>query len=78
MQNRSPFGVVFLIAVFLTSAVLLLEYCKPTVDKAVQKQEEYSYVGDSKCQNCHAREYDLWKTSDHFKAMLPASDSTVS
>jgi tetratricopeptide (TPR) repeat protein len=38
---------------------------------------ENTFVGDGQCQGCHVKEYADWKTSDHFKAMLPATDSTV-
>ncbi len=36
-----------------------------------------SFVGNESCQSCHAKEWNDWKVSDHFKAMLPATDSTV-
>jgi tetratricopeptide (TPR) repeat protein len=77
MQTNSPFRIVILITAFLTSAVIFLEYCKTADNKAEQNQAEYGYVGDSKCQSCHAKEFDLWKSSDHYKAMLPANDTTV-
>src|SRR5262245_47329183 len=35
------------------------------------------FVGDQKCQGCHLKEHEAWKTSDHYKAMLPPSESTV-
>lgn len=35
------------------------------------------YVGDLSCKSCHQREYSLWQTSDHFKAMQIPTDSTV-
>jgi len=38
---------------------------------------ENKYVGDDKCKTCHLRQWNDWEHSDHFKAMLPASDSTV-
>lgn len=36
-----------------------------------------AFVGDAPCQSCHAKETADWKASDHYKAMLPATDSTV-
>lgn len=36
-----------------------------------------TYVGDLTCKNCHQKEYDLWRSSDHFKAMQLPNDSTV-
>lgn len=35
------------------------------------------YVGDDQCKRCHTEEYHQWKESDHYKAMLPASDSSI-
>ena len=35
------------------------------------------FVGDAQCKSCHTTEYHQWKESDHYKAMLPASDSSV-
>jgi predicted CXXCH cytochrome family protein len=36
-----------------------------------------TYVGSTKCQSCHAKEFADWKKSDHFLAMQPANDSSV-
>ncbi|MBK9105374.1 MAG: hypothetical protein IPL92_12600 [Saprospiraceae bacterium] len=36
-----------------------------------------TYVGSINCKSCHAEAYTAWTSSDHFKAMLPANDSTV-
>jgi predicted CXXCH cytochrome family protein len=38
---------------------------------------ESKYVGDDKCKSCHLKQWNDWEHSDHFKAMLPANDSTV-
>jgi hypothetical protein len=35
------------------------------------------YIGPQKCKSCHLQQDNLWHSSDHFKAMLPATDSTV-
>lgn len=36
-----------------------------------------SYTGTDKCQACHKKEFDLFKTSDHFHAMDTVSPATV-
>lgn len=73
-MNRSLLttGVVTLL---LLSAVCILEYCKPKPETPSSGSNDF--VGDQACQSCHKKEYDLYKQSDHFKAMMPASDSTV-
>lgn len=44
---------------------------------AGEPMESNTFVGDASCQTCHTKETADWKASDHFKAMLPATDSTV-
>lgn len=69
-----------IITVLLVFSILILEYCKPVnQDKtdAFTGSGDAAYVGDKSCQGCHTKEFDLWKQSDHFKAMEPANDSTV-
>jgi tetratricopeptide (TPR) repeat protein len=36
-----------------------------------------AFVGGKECSGCHKREYDLWKNSNHDKAMEVASDHSV-
>lgn len=43
----------------------------------VAERDEVKYVGSQNCKSCHAAEFDDWKKSGHFKAMLPANDTTV-
>jgi predicted CXXCH cytochrome family protein len=38
---------------------------------------EARFVGGKECISCHQREYELWKGSDHDRAMMIANDSTV-
>lgn len=35
------------------------------------------YTGTASCQSCHQLQHTEWLTSHHYKAMLPATDSTV-
>ncbi len=74
MFNRSVRTALFL-ACLLFLAVSLLEYCKPKSEEVAMG--ENAFVGDKACQSCHQKEYDLYLKSDHFRAMMPANDSTV-
>jgi tetratricopeptide (TPR) repeat protein len=47
---------------------------KPT---STSQTNEATFVGGKECISCHQREYDLWKGSDHDRAMMTANDSTV-
>jgi len=40
-------------------------------------QNQAQFVGGKECISCHQREYELWKGSDHDRAMMVANDSTV-
>ncbi len=77
MFKQRSFLTIISIFIFLILSVILLEYCKPSNDKGKMEPEPNAFVGDQKCQSCHAKEYSLWQQSDHFKAMEPANDSTV-
>jgi tetratricopeptide (TPR) repeat protein len=72
--NRSV-RTAFLLACLLGLTVGLLEYCKPKSAEVVLG--ENTYVGDKSCQSCHQKEYNLYLTSDHYRAMMPATDTTV-
>ena len=47
---------------------------KPANQNLEKKAE---FVGGKECVSCHQREYNLWKDSDHDKAMDVATDSSV-
>ena len=36
-----------------------------------------TYVGAATCAPCHREQHELWKSSDHARAMLPADEQTV-
>lgn len=42
-----------------------------------EKAHPQGYAGSHSCKECHLKEYEEWRTSDHFKAMEIANDSTV-
>lgn len=62
------------LSLLLILSVSVLEYCKPG---NVAEETDNAFVGDKTCQSCHQKEYELYKQSDHFRAMMPANDSTI-
>lgn len=54
---------------------ILMQRCSPAAEKTESSPNEF--VGDAKCQTCHTKEFNDWKVSDHYHAMLPPNDSTV-
>lgn len=77
-MRMKPFYPIFLISISIFIGVVILERCKPADQGGKEAAGEgYNYVGDRKCQSCHAKEYAAWLGSDHYKAMLPANDTTV-
>ena len=47
---------------------LILTLVAGAADAADEKKESPEYVGSDACQNCHAEEYNAWKTSRHADA----------
>lgn len=66
---------VILLSVAIIAGGLFLQQCSPASEKTSTEPNEF--VGDAKCQSCHTSEFNDWKLSDHYHAMLPANDSTV-
>lgn len=77
MLKQRSFLATLSISVFVILSVVVLEYCKPVTEKGQIPPGENAFVGDQKCQSCHLNEHALWQQSDHFKAMMPANDTTV-
>jgi hypothetical protein len=77
--NRPEILLVFLILYFFS--------CSRTDDKEKASKlhsndkdkttESFYYVGRDSCIDCHKREYELWKGSDHDIAMQEANEHTV-
>lgn len=59
----------------ITSLIILLECCTPA---SAETKTDNDYTGNISCQGCHAQEHATWKTSHHYMAMQPATNSTVS
>lgn len=72
--NSTHFRAIFFLVFFLISGLLVMQCTRP--EKSVQP-EENEFVGDASCKSCHVKEHSEWMTSDHFKAMEVATDSTV-
>ncbi|MFN5648979.1 MAG: tetratricopeptide repeat protein [Sphingobacteriales bacterium] len=77
LARFTPSRLLLVILVLISAITLFFEYCKPADQQVKQDDVKASYVGDAKCQSCHAKEFASWQTSDHYKAMLPANDTTV-
>src|SRR5262245_36465920 len=69
----------FFVLLFICGGLFLVQRCKPKEDSKTDTDitSSNAYVGDVQCKNCHAAEYNAWLTSDHYKAMQSANDSTV-
>ena len=48
-----------------------------TVDTQETALEPAVFVGSAACADCHASEYELWRSSHHYAAMLPPTDESV-
>ena len=62
---------------FLGIGTLMVQQCTPGSKELNPSAAVNKYVGDQACKSCHASQYNDWLSSDHFKAMQPANDSTV-
>src|SRR5436190_7078860 len=70
--------IIIAIACLIFSGTVILERCNPNKTKtALVPTGKNEFVGDQSCKGCHSNEYNDWKQSHHFMAMLPANDSTV-
>ena len=69
---------VFSVMVFIGLGTFLVQQCKPGASSKPEETGTNSFVGDNQCKTCHANEYNAWSGSGHFKAMMPANDSSVS
>ncbi|MFY0628506.1 MAG: tetratricopeptide repeat protein [Reichenbachiella sp.] len=77
---RKP-SIVIALCFYLYVTINVFEGCSPTVDNkapiATKSVIKDSYIGSTSCQSCHQEAYEDWQKSDHFLAMLPATDSTI-
>lgn len=63
----------FMVIAFLVTFVIVFHRCVNRNSIA----KNATYTGSDKCQSCHKKEFDLFKTSDHFHAMDTVSTATV-
>jgi len=68
--------------VLLSIALLYLAWMMVAGCESQNKSEDESitlitYVGSETCKSCHVDAFADWQTSDHYKAMAHAADSTV-
>lgn len=69
------FSVVTCLALFCLMGIS--DGCQPSTTPSPAFSNKSTFVGSDACKSCHAEAYTAWTSSDHFRAMLPASDSTV-
>jgi predicted CXXCH cytochrome family protein len=69
---------VFFLIVFIAAGTFLVQQCKPADTSDSAEKSANAFVGDQQCKTCHGEAFKAWSASGHYKAMLPASDSTVS
>lgn len=74
---RKQIGFFIFIIVFVFSGSLFFENCTPKTKSAIIQSDSAAFVGSATCKSCHAKEYQDWKLSDHFKAMEIPNDSSV-
>ena len=60
MARFTPSRLLLVILVLISGITLFFEYCKPADQQAKQDDGKATYVGDAKCQSCHAKEYASW------------------
>ena len=77
MQQKKSIAFTLLIFLILSGSVMI-QQCKPNESGPLSSKKSNDFVGDQACKSCHTSEYNAWSGSGHFKAMLPANDSTVS
>ncbi len=65
------------ISFFVIAGSFLVQQCTPKNKKENYPGSENAFTGDNACQSCHKTEYSHWLSSDHFKAIQPANDSTM-
>jgi tetratricopeptide (TPR) repeat protein len=69
--------IVLFMLLFVAAGTFLVQRSTPKSKTENHPDSENNYVGDKACQSCHKAEYNNWLSSDHFKAMQFANDSTV-
>jgi tetratricopeptide (TPR) repeat protein len=63
--------------VFAGVGTMLTQQCTGDTKKTNDQIIVNNYVGDQACKGCHLSQNNEWISSDHFKAMQVANDSTV-
>ena len=79
-SRNQVIAVLTLIIITVCTISFTLQSCKQNTSgsKYSLQVTDNAFVGPDACQSCHAKEYADWSTSDHFKAMMVANDSSVS
>ena len=70
-------GFIATVIIVLTFPAYLLLQSAYDHEEDLLSQSTAQFVGGESCIECHKLEFDLWKGSDHDKAMEPATEMTV-
>ncbi|HLF29476.1 MAG TPA: ammonia-forming cytochrome c nitrite reductase subunit c552 [Xanthomonadales bacterium] len=57
--------------------ITLLMFAAVLVISPGRADTQSAYLGSETCKGCHAQEWNNWRSSHHYQAMLPASAETV-
>lgn len=75
MQNT--WKITGIAATFVIVAVMLLQVLKFYLQQGDKSDDFPTFTGTNSCIECHQVEFDLWKDSDHARAMDLATDQSV-
>ena len=74
---RKQLKIIIVLFFLFGFAILVIQRCTPKTENAGRTTLLNHFVGDQSCKSCHASQYNDWLSSDHFKAMQTANDTTV-
>ena len=80
MKNRKRIeniSLIIIVVIILLIPVYLVKENVWKLKNSNQIESPETFVGRDACIQCHAKEYESWKGSDHDRAMEHANDTTV-
>lgn len=77
MKVRRKFLMLIGVLLLIGMGTILIQQFTPQSNDLNSRIAANDFVGDRQCKSCHASQYNDWLSSDHYKAMRPANDSTV-
>lgn len=78
MNRKILFALLAVLIISVSVGYFLLRKSEHyTIQTPVYDAAQNEYVGAESCRECHQKEYEEWKDSDHYKAMQEATNETV-